>query len=540
MMKRRVAVYVRVSTVEQAEEGYSIDAQVDKARKLCELQDKEVVMVYADRGISGKSVVNRLELQRLLKDAQKGLFDEVIVWKLNRLARNTRDLLNIMEELKSCDVGFQSVSEAFDTTTALGNFTFLMLGAIGEFERSTIVDNVKLGMEKRAKSGRWNGGRALGYKSTAMESKEDETVLEIVPEEALIVKEIFNEYSKGKGYKAIANRLNHKGYKTIRNKDFSVTTVSQILQNPLYIGKIRFNQYIDWGSKRRKGKNENVIVVDGVHEPIIDKQLWDKVREIHKSKSGKPSRVHSGSFPLTGILKCPVCGASMVAARTTNILKDGTRRSIRYYNCGNFKNKGSAVCKANGVRADYAEQYVFDRIREVIVNDVILKDIVENINSSRTNSIRPLKEELVAVEKKILDLQTRQERWLDNLEAGRIDENLVVTRLKNLKGELDNQRQRERELQSLLDNDTEVELIEFQQVKDIMSSFHQLLDKSPQENKKMLLLLLIKRVTITDRKKIDTIEIEFNEGIQEHLLNIKGESSNNEGSPSFYAFKIAI
>lgn len=118
----KVAIYARVSTEEQAEQGYSIDAQLDTLRKYFQLYEKVVFEEYVDAGVSGKSIKGRYELQRLLRDADDGKFDEVIVWKFNRMARKNVDLLNIVEQLEASNIIFRSFSENFDTSTSTGKF----------------------------------------------------------------------------------------------------------------------------------------------------------------------------------------------------------------------------------------------------------------------------------------------------------------------------------------------------------------------------------------------------------------------------------
>jgi site-specific DNA recombinase len=139
----RVAIYARVSTAEQAEEGFSIDAQLRTLTEYCKATGKILYKEYVDRGVSGKSMKGRLALQQLLKDAEEGQFDEVIVWKINRMARKQLDLLKIVEALTKLNISFRSYSENFETETPIGKFALQMMGAVGELERNTIVDNVK-------------------------------------------------------------------------------------------------------------------------------------------------------------------------------------------------------------------------------------------------------------------------------------------------------------------------------------------------------------------------------------------------------------
>ncbi|MCT4509517.1 MAG: recombinase family protein [Tepidibacter sp.] len=539
MHKNRVAIYARVSTAEQAEEGYSIEAQIENIKRLCEIQGKIVVETYVDRGISGKSIKNRIALQQLLEDCTKSKFDEVMVWKTNRLARSSRDLLNIVHILGENNVGFSSITENFETSTATGKLLMTMLAGVGEFERTTIVENVKMGMKQRAKQGKWNGGRVLGYKSVKINNKE-ETRLEVVEEEAAIVKEIFTMYSKGKGLKAIANELNHIGYKTSRGNSFGVMGVKGILKNPVYIGKIRFNRFVDWANKRRKGKNEDYILVEGNHEAIIDEEIWNKVQELYNLKSKKPARNFDGSYPLTGLLRCPVCGIGMVCGRTTNKLKDGTKKVIKYYYCGNFKNKGSAVCKSNSIRADKANEYVFSRIKEVLNNEKILKDIVVKLNETRVEKIKPLETQLKGVKNNLKELNNKKNKVFELYEDGIIEKKTLGARLKKIEEDIEVNQGLSDKITKQLDNSNSEE-VPFEFVKSVLGNFNKLLEESHPQEKKLLLQLLIKKITVGDRKNIDTIELHFNEKIKKILGNNKeGELSENEGSSSFYIFKIVI
>jgi site-specific DNA recombinase len=191
---RRAALYARVSTAEQAEFGFSIEAQLDTLRNYCIKENMVIFKEYVDRGVSGKSVTNRYELQSLLKDAKEHLFDEVIVWKINRMARKTIDLLQIVEILDKNNVAFRSFSENFETATPTGKFNLQIMGAVSELEINTIVENVRMGLKQRAKTGKHNSKAPIGYRINISASgglRNRETVIEVVPEEASIVEKIF-------------------------------------------------------------------------------------------------------------------------------------------------------------------------------------------------------------------------------------------------------------------------------------------------------------------------------------------------------------
>ncbi|SHJ92701.1 recombinase family protein [Paramaledivibacter caminithermalis] len=530
----RVAIYSRVSTAEQAMDGFSIEAQISSVRAVCEARGKVIAQTYIDKGISGKSMKNRPALLKMLEDAKEGKFDEVAVWKLSRLARNNLDLLKIVDILNKHEVNFTSITESFDTSTPAGKLQMNILGVISEFERETIVENVKLGMKQRAKEGKWNGGRLLGYKSVKLEEgKSNETGLVIIPEEAEIVRKIFTLYSQGKGLKSIANHLNKCGYKTIKGNSFSTAAISVIIRNPTYIGKIRFNKYIDWSGKRRKGKNEDYILADGQHEPIIDKELWDKVQELIQMKSFKPKRTYDGEYPLTGLLKCPVCGASMVAARTVNKRKSGKKYIIRYYYCGEFRSKGATVCKSNSVRADDAEKYVFERIKEVLGNDKVLRDIVKRINESKDKNIKPLQHEAKVIMDKLDILNDKHNKVFELYEDGIIDKGKLAERLKNIQEEIKVCSARKEEIDKELSIQN-VDKVPFEVVKNAMMEFNDILESSNKEDKKILLQMMIDKITIRDRKDVSTMKIHFNSNLLE-------EFSSDDGNSSFYVnFRIAI
>ena len=346
-MSKKVAIYCRVSTVEQAEEGYSIDEQRRRNIEYCEKEGHEVFKVYEDRGISGKNISGRPGLKELLQDANAGKFDLVIVWKLNRISRKLIDILNIVDTLDKNKIAFRSLTESFETETPAGKLQLNIMGAIGEFERGTIAENVKMGMIARAREGKWNGGKVLGYDIVEIPSegkKRKETKLVVNEKEAMTVRRIFELYSTGHGYKATVSRVNAEGHRSKKGNPFATATIKEILKNPVYIGKIRYNLRQDWNEKRRKNINPDPILVDGEHEAIIDTETWEKVQIILKDRSKTHNRVYDSELILSGLLKCPVCGASMTVSRSTRKRKDGTKVVNEYYACGNWKNKGTAVC----------------------------------------------------------------------------------------------------------------------------------------------------------------------------------------------------
>ncbi|MBU5353195.1 recombinase family protein [Paenibacillus barcinonensis] len=518
---KKIAIYARVSTEEQAENGYSIDAQLDILRNYCTTTQAEVVDEYVDRGVSGKSIDGRYELQRLLKDAEESKFDEVIVWKFNRMARKNIDLLHIVEKLEKNNISFRSYSENFETSTPMGRFALQMMGAVGELERNTIIDNVKMGHRQRARMGFHNGKVPLGY--TIVEgkgaSREAKTEVIIVEEEAVIVRYIFEQYAAGHGLKTIANDLNHRGRKTKNGKPFSTTAIRDLLDNPMFVGKIRYNQYENWAEKRRKGKSSDTILVDGHHPPMISQELWDKVQLLRKKKGTLPKKRFEGEYLLTGLIRCPECGAAMTASRTVNRSKDGEKITRMYYSCGRFRSQGSAVCHANSVRKVEAEQAVTERIRQAVVNPEILQRVVRSVNERRSGRIKPLRDELTALQTRITSLETKKHKYLELYEIDDIDRDMFSERLSILNKELDTELTRKSKLELELQDD-QAEPVSYELVRSLVTNFDALLRNSPFQQRKTFLHLIVKKITLDERKRVDSVELSFNEETDKHFLSI--------------------
>ena len=538
-VRKRLALYTRVSTIEQSEEGYSIDEQERLLMSWAEKNNYEVYKCYSDRGISGKDIKNRPALKELLKDAEEKKFDMVISWKINRISRKLADVLKIVDILEKNDITFKSYSEPFETDTPAGKMQFQMMALIGEFERGTIAQNVKMGMCAKAKAGEWCGGRVLGYDLIPVENQEGakrrKTKLTINEIEARSVRLIFNEYSNGKGYKAITNQLNKLGYKTKKGNDFSVGSIREILTNPVYIGKVRYNVRQNWSEKRRRNINANPIITDGVHEPIIDEVLWDKVQAIMESKKGKPSRIYDGEYPLTGILRCPKCGAGMVISRTTNKLADGTKKRIAYYCCGAWKNKGTSVCNSNTIRVDKANEYVFNKISELLSNEKMVKSIVNNINKERHKKINPAKKELERIDKELEKIDRKKTKLFEAYE----EEVISKEEFKERKDELNKRAktlQEEKEPLLVTLSDDVSEEIPYEFIKSILENFSKVLTESAsREQQKKLLHMIISEITINEAREIDSIKLKINDSFVDYISKEEGVSI--KGTPSSFMLR---
>ncbi|HPY99770.1 MAG TPA: recombinase family protein, partial [bacterium] len=205
----KIAIYIRVSTEEQAKEGYSLTTQREHLENYAKREGHDIFRVYSDDGISGYSE-RRPALQALLQDAKLRRFDLVIVYKIDRFSRNLKDLLNLVDELSNSSVGFKSATEPFDTTTSAGKLMFQQLGSFAEFERNRLAERVMPGMIKGVQLGNWQGAR---YSPFGYNYNKAAKVLEINSEQAPIVKMIFEMAIADKPVRYIHEYLTKKGYR---------------------------------------------------------------------------------------------------------------------------------------------------------------------------------------------------------------------------------------------------------------------------------------------------------------------------------------
>ena len=303
----KVAIYVRVSTTNQAEEGYSIDEQIDKLEAYCKIKDWTVYKVYTDGGFSGSNT-DRPALEKLIKDANKKKFDTVLVYKLDRLSRSQKDTLFLIEDVFiNNGIEFLSLQENFDTSTPFGKAMIGLLSVFAQLEREQIKERMQLGKLGRAKAGKsmmWTK-TSYGYDY----HKETGTVT-INPAQSLAIKFIFESYLSGRSVTKLRDDLNDKYPKPI---PWNYRAVRKILDNPVYCG---YNQYLG-------------EIYKGNHEPIISKEVYDKtqkelkIRQRTAAENVNP-RPFQSKYMLSGIVQCGYCLAPLKILMGV-IRKDGTR-----------------------------------------------------------------------------------------------------------------------------------------------------------------------------------------------------------------------
>ena len=299
------AAYIRVSTDDQAE--YSPASQLEKIRLYAErnqiLLPKE--FIFVDEGISGRKTKNRPAFNEMIGLAKRNPkpFDVILVWKFSRFARNREDSIVYKSMLrKEHNIDVVSVSEDIGDDK-LSILIEAIIEAMDEFYSINLAEEVKRGMTEKAKRGGVLSIPGFGYK---VENGE----YIVVPEEAEIIRKVFNDYVNGKGLLTIAKALNAMGIKTHRGNKIENRTVEYWLNNPLYIGKTRWNPD---GKLSRNYTADTAIITDGPHEPIIDIETWDKAKKKMQEQKARFRKFFNSdrkglSHWLTGILRCEKCG----------------------------------------------------------------------------------------------------------------------------------------------------------------------------------------------------------------------------------------
>ena len=257
---RRAALYTRVSTEDQAKEGFSLEAQLDKLKAYCKARDWNIANEYVDDGYSGRNT-KRPQYSRMMEEMDQ--WDTLQVIKMDRIHRNSKNFMEMMEDLNKNNKEFVSMTESLDTSTAMGRFVMDIIQRIAQLESEQIGERVYFGMEQKARS----KGGMLGFNIPYGYDYRNGCLV-INKHEEIFVKRIFKLYKSGMSMKKIADSLNLEHVPTKQNKSWGSETVSKILRNPLYCGTFHW---------------EDIEHAD-IYPSIIDEESFIQVQNIRKGK----------------------------------------------------------------------------------------------------------------------------------------------------------------------------------------------------------------------------------------------------------------
>ena len=454
-----IALYARVSTAEQAQEGYSIDEQIVRLEKYCEAQGRLDFVRYVDGGFTGANT-KRPALQDMIRDVAAGKIDKVLVYKLDRLSRSQKDTLELIEDVflaNGCD--FESMTERFDTGTSFGRAMVGILAVFAQLEREQIKERMGLGKEGRAKEGKYHGG---GHSPYGYDYTDGELVIN--EDEARMVREIFRLFNEGWSIKKIEKK---KGYQSRVGGALNSRTIKGILTNNIYVGMIK-----------HKGE-----VFEGQHEHIISDELFAQTQEKMRIYQESVLPVSRHGTLLGGLMYCRRCGAKYACC------SHGMTADYRYYSCYSRRKVAPAMiidpnCNNKHWRVETLDGIICDEIKKLSLDpealtEIIMTDPVKNDDQ----------EELIRSEIKKIDEQCS--RFLDLYGLGK-------WRIEQLNEKTDQLNARREKLQAELDqiereNSTRLKEPE---ARKLISSFSDILESGTVDEIRLVIQTLIDKIEL--------------------------------------------
>lgn len=440
------AIYVRVSTDAQFEEGYSVDAQKEQLSAYCISKGMKNYEFYIDGGWSGSNI-ERPEMERLIKDVKEGLVSHVIVYKLDRLSRSQKDTLYLIEDVfLPNNVAFVSLTESLDTSTPMGRAMIGILAAFAQLERENIRMRTRMGMKERVKNGYWMGGGRIPF---GYDYDREQGVL-VPNEDANKVRSIYDLYIKGYSPQNIANTL---GLKYDR-------LVVQVLKRKINYGIIEYNG-VEYNSR---------------HEAIIDKETYDKAMALMADRS--ITRTATSEHLLTGLVYCGKCGAKMSYKRWGGDL-------YKFFCYSQQTSKKYLIKDPNCDQARLDTKVVEDFVIQKLFK---LKEERKEYTEKKTNSsvLELLTYQKEEYEKKIKKLYNLYSEAADDLLLETIDENKKALTKINRRIKAETEQQKSTKSQMTIGS--------------MINDLEEQWSFMTQKEKQTIVRTLVNRITLTDSK----------------------------------------
>ena len=369
------AVYIRVSTEDQAREGFSLGEQKEKLLQLCAFKEYEVFNVYEDAGISAKDMEHRQAFQEMLQDMRDGKINYIVAYKLDRVTRSVRDLEELILELEKYNCYLVCDRDDVNTSTANGRFFVRMLTVLSQLEIEIVSERTKFGLNGAIKSSHLPGPSPLGYKKDGNKK----TIIDETTKP--IIERIFKMYLEGKSFQQISNIFNEE--KLLNPKKWKDTTIQKIIDNKIYMGD--YEQY----KRIAKKENKEPIIYMNVVEPIISRAMWEECQR--QKEVNQRTYTRDRVYLFFQKIKCPTCGRIMKCKGS-----GGTKRKYMYYTCEH--------CRIN-FNEDHVECLLRDFIYDLLEYDMTVKNFFLPVLEDKTNNI-----DTTSIDKEIRDLEKQRNR----------------------------------------------------------------------------------------------------------------------------------
>jgi len=485
----KVAVYARVSS-ERQDIDLSISAQLKALREYAWRNSHSVVKEYVDEAESGRSIDRPGFKQMIVAARQKPLpFEAILVWKLSRFARNREDSIIYKSLLRKQGIQVISINEPVEDTPS-GRLLEGIIEVIDEFYSANLSQDVLRGMRENAGRGFCNGGRApYGYiRVKVQDGVTSRTKLEPDPKTAPIAQRIFRECLVGKGLKAIARGLNADSLASSTGKKWGATSIEKIVHNEAYTGALV------WGKRPRTQGAKNRFAplrTEDAWAPLIDQTLFAQVQA--KLAARAPQAIHprevDSPYLLSGIMRCGKCGAAMVGHR------GGYR--YQYYMCGNARRKGREVCPSPILRKDKVEGFVTNRIKDCILTEENLKELVKLTNEELAQTCAEEREKLELLQAQIAEVDSRLGKLYDALETGEFKGGELAPRIQALFQKKEELQRAKAEAEEALRYQA-VDMADPQIVRDYVDDLRGLLERSSIIEQRGFLKSFVEKIEVGD------------------------------------------
>jgi site-specific DNA recombinase len=380
--KKNVAgIYIRVSTEDQAREGFSLGEQEEKLRQLCKYKDFEIYKVYKDAGISAKNMKDRPAFQQMLEDMKAGKLNYIVAYKLDRVTRSVRDLEVLITTLEDYHCYLVCERDDVNTSTANGRFFVRMLTVLSQLEIEIVSERTKFGLNGAIKSGHIPGKCPFGY------YRDTDKTLKINNSTKDLVIRIFEMYLEGKSYQAIANILNSEKINSPTKKKWIDSTIDRIINNKIYIG--------DYERYRLDNSKETEVFMN-VAPAIITRAMWEEVQK--QKEKNQRSYCRNRVYIFFQKLICPTCGSIMTCKGA-----GGSKAKYLYYHCDN--------CNLYYNESEI-ENCLIDYILDLVEYDYHINKYFYPILAEKKN------DETKEIEQEIKKYQQQKDRLMDAYKAG--------------------------------------------------------------------------------------------------------------------------
>lgn len=477
----KVAIYTRVSSERQVQEGFSLEAQYDRLLEYIKINGWYLVRVYTDPGISGKNLKDRPGVQELLNDAKQEKFDAVLIHKLDRLTRNIGDLHGLIEFFNKKNIKLMSFSENIDTSSPSGRMFIYFLGVFAQMYRENLSEEVTKGLTKRAEK-----GLRVNYKPTYGYDVVDYKLI-VNEEQAQNVRFIFDSYLGGMGKHKIAGILNERN----QLSNFGVwydRTIDYVLNNPTYTGKHHYTP---------KGDESKTIIKDGDHEAIISDDQFKAVQKLQKRKFNNEISRSSHEYPFSTIVRCGSCGSPY---HGKNVSGASNGKIYKFYRCYGKYNKHN--CSQSDISELILEKLLFKQV----LPKLRMKTAEENFNEVNTSKKSNDKDKMRKnIEREIAKSEPRKKNWHYAFGDGKLPYEDFVRLMDE---ELNRVNELNKQLEELgpEEDEPEISYDVFIEWLNQMSTIW--VDIEPSD-KKAALQSMFKHMTVTKVDKVWTMEVEF-------------------------------